>query len=97
VLREVRALLTEGEAWLAAERAAGVGERVEPGPAAEDGSAVLAGEEGDGAAASTGASVDGAPPAVAEAADALARLDTALTSRAVHARSEEVMPEGRAL
>jgi hypothetical protein len=96
VLREVRALLAEGEAWLAAERAAGVGERAEHGPAAENEATPLAGEQ-VGGAGPTGAAFDGAQPAVAGAADALARLDTALTSRPVHARSEEVMPAERAL
>jgi hypothetical protein len=97
VLREVRALLAEGEEWLAAERAGGAGQRVGSVAELADEAAVVADGEAERAAAAVGTVVEGASPVVEEAAEALARLDTALTSRAAHALGEEVMPEERAL
>jgi hypothetical protein len=97
VLQEVRALLAEGEAWLAAERAGGADERAGPVAGLADGAAVVADGEAGRAAAAVGTGGEGASPVVEEAAEALARLNAALTSRAAHVRGEEVMPGERAL
>jgi hypothetical protein len=89
ILREVRALLEEGEAWRDAERA---GEQEHPRNGRPAGaSRGLPDPNG----AVTDASRSGADRVDAEpirkAADALARLDAALAHRAVDARDGEVV------
>jgi hypothetical protein len=99
ILREVQALLEEGEAWRDAERA---GERDEHSPNGRRAAATgrPAGASRDlpdpsGAATDAGRSVadraDAEP--IRKAADALARLDAALAHRAVDARGGEVVPK----
>ena len=96
ILREVRALLAEGEAWRDAEEAGAREQVVGNGQLAPTS---LAGADTNGAATDTrGAPAhppDGGP--IRRAADALAQLDQALAGRAADARDGEVMPRRPAL
>jgi hypothetical protein len=108
VLREVRALLAEGEAWLALERpgsdeenaAATAGATTESSPTTPDQSVTGAERSATGTIGTIGT---GAPAGDDEAAlerraeEALAQLDRALASRAAAAGGEEVIREGSAL
>jgi hypothetical protein len=92
ILREVRALLAEGEAWRDAEQAGARGEVVGNGHLARAG---LAGPDAHG----TATDVRGAPAhppdgePMERAGDALAQLDEALAGRGADARDGEVMPK----
>ncbi len=96
ILREVRALLAEGQAWRDAEQAGAREEVVGNGQPAR---ASLAGADANRAATDArGAPAD--PPdggPIGRAADALAQLDEALAGRAADARDGEVMPRRTAL
>jgi hypothetical protein len=106
LLREVRALLAEGEAWLALERPESAGET----PAATAGATTtvrgpMTPDQGvigakRGATGTNGTVASGGDEPVAlerRAEEALAQLDRALASRAAAAGGEEVIRDGSAL
>jgi hypothetical protein len=96
ILREVRALLAEGEAWRDAEQAGARGKVVGNGHLARAG---LAGADAHGRATDVGGAPadppDGGP--MGRAGEALAQLDGALAGRAADARDGEVRPKRPAI
>jgi hypothetical protein len=106
VLREVRALLAEGEAWLALERPGSAEETVAAtacasttvrSPTAPDQTVTGAKRSATGTMGAVASAGDEPVALEGRAEEALAQLDRALASRAAAAGGEEVIREGSAL